>query len=133
MRIYLDSNVFILFINSEVDKSFRGLFIKARDFFENVKEQKHFLVLSKLFFREVNKIIYLDKTAVLSELFGCKIKVVNTTKNDLILSNKLNAHYPDSLHAAIAINNGCDCIVTFNIKDFSQISGSLNVLLPSDL
>lgn len=46
---------------------------------------------------------------------------------------KRGLHFSDSLHAATALKFECDCIVTFNMKDFEKIDDLIEVFEPSQL
>ena len=67
-RIYLDSNVFISLFNEEIGVQFRGLFAEAEAFFDRIKDGKHVLVLSEIFFREVERKTFLTMGGVLDFL-----------------------------------------------------------------
>lgn len=134
-RIYLDSNVFISLMGTELGMRLRGLFVEAELFLERVKRQGCTLVLSELFFREVAKFCYLSKEEVLAYFSKIGVAVeVAEQKGKLPLKEFSGAglHFSDSLHAAIAVGEKCDCIVTFNIKDFGKIKDKITVLLPDD-
>lgn len=133
-RIYLDSNVFISLIDREIGRQVRGLFIEVELFLEQLKKEGHVLVLSEWFFKEVKQACYLDKGEILAyfEKTGIKTEVVEQ-KEKLSLKEFTNKglHFPDSLHAAIALKHECDCIVTFNLKDFEKIKDEIEVVEPS--
>ncbi|MCR4336022.1 MAG: PIN domain-containing protein [archaeon] len=132
-RVYLDSNVFISLDNNEIGRKLRGLFIEAESFFEQVKKKNSVLVLSKLFFSEVQKKCHSNKEEVLHHFknSGIKTEVIEKIEElNLKQFENKGIHYPDSVHAAIAIKYNCDCIVTFNIKDFENIKDLIEVLEP---
>jgi len=68
MRVYLDSNVLISFLRSEIDGAFNLRFQQAADFFSFCRTKKIRLVLSDFFFSEVEKIFFLDKASAM-EIF----------------------------------------------------------------
>jgi len=134
-RIYLDSNVFISFINKEVGRDLRGLFIESKFFLEKVRVQKHILVLSDLFFKEVKKVCYLDKNEIIDYFYNLKIKTELINANSFLDVNKFlhkGMHLSDAIHAAIACSSNCTVIVTFNKKDFDNIKKEIAVLEPLD-
>ena len=62
-----------------------------------------------------------------------KRKFINNENNTEINKfQKSGIHHPDYTPVAIAFNN-CDCIVTFNIKDFSPAIKFISVFSPDDL
>ncbi len=136
MRIYLDSNVFISVFNDEIGRNFRALFVDAENFLNKVKKDGHILVLSDLFFEEVQEIIYLGKNEVLSYLKTRNISTECVTgQNFEQVKHFINkgVHSSDATHAAIAVEHNCDCIVTFNTKDFEQIKDTISILEPATL
>ena len=65
-RIYLDSNVFISLFSKEIGRNLRGLFVEAEGFFKQVKQKNHILILSNLFFEEVQKQTYLSEDEIIT-------------------------------------------------------------------
>jgi len=126
--------VLISRIKQEIGRDYRLLFSESEEFFEKCKNQEITVLISELFLNEVKKITKLTEEDVLEilekdlELSILKIKI---NKNDLIKANELNTHKTDALHAAIAINNECDALITWNTKDFEMIK-ELRVLTPEE-
>ncbi len=135
LRVYLDSNVFISLLDREIGRHIRGLFVEAELFLEKAKKQRAVLALSGLFFKEVEKHCYLNEQEVQEyfERIGIKTEKIET-KEKLSLKEFLSEgmHFADALHAAIAIKNKCDCIVTFNTKDFQKIKNKIRIVEPAD-
>ncbi|MEW6295000.1 MAG: type II toxin-antitoxin system VapC family toxin [Candidatus Diapherotrites archaeon] len=132
-RIYLDSNVFISFINKEIGRNVRGLFVEVKLFLEKVKEKEGVLVLSEWFFREAERYCYLTKDEILRYFRKNRIKTeVIEEKETLSLKGfrGRGIHYADLLHAATAIKYKCDCIVTFNVNDFEKIKDKIEIFEP---
>jgi predicted nucleic acid-binding protein len=134
-RIYLDSNVFISLINKEFGFSLRSLFVEAENFFLRVAENKDVLVLSNHCINEINDSAHYSKNDIVEHLsyFGFVVEVVCEPK-EIKFSKyaKLCSHFKDSLHLALAMHFECDCIVTFNAKDFENAKKVISVLLPGD-
>lgn len=134
-RIYLDSNVFISLIDREIDGGMRGLFVEVELFLERVKEEGHILALSDWFFVEVEKGCHLNKEEALAyfEKIGVKTEMIEQKgRLSLKMFQNKGLHVADSLHAAIAVKQKCDCIVTFNIRDLEKIREMIEVLEPAD-
>ncbi|MFH1663303.1 MAG: PIN domain-containing protein [archaeon] len=136
-RIYLDSNVLISLLRDEIDKSFRLLSAEAQQFFDYARKHGGILVLSDLFYKEIKDIIKLDKKSVNQFFFSVKVFFEETefAEQDFRESKKLESfgvHYPDSLHAAIAIRTKCNSIATFNSKDFKGLREKIKVVEPRD-
>ena len=123
-------------MNREIGRGIRGLFIEAEVFFRKVKTEKHTILLSGLFFAEIEKKIYLDKQEVISQFttLGVAIELIPNPEQTIRTSDfvKRGLHYPDSVHAAFARTGNCDCIVTFNKRDFDKINDLIAVFEPSD-
>jgi hypothetical protein len=93
------------------------------------------LVLSGLFFDEVGNRSFYEKDFVLETLskFNVCVECVDfENKVSYFFVSKLGVHYPDSLHVAFAIKSNCDCIVTFNLKDFSPAKELIKIFSPSE-
>jgi hypothetical protein len=65
MRLYLDSNVFIYFIKKEVDSALNFRYVDSANFFALCAKEKHELIISDLFFKEVKKIIFSEKEEII--------------------------------------------------------------------
>lgn len=134
-RIYLDSNVFISLIKTEIDHNARGLFIEVELFLENVKKNRNTLVLSDWFFKEVKKFCYLEQKEIIDYFTKLEIQVETVKTNEKINYKefaKKGIHFPDSLHIALAVHYNCNCIVTFNIKDFEKAKDTILVFEPKE-
>jgi predicted nucleic acid-binding protein len=134
MKIYLDTNMFISLVQEEIDSKHRGLFVEARDFFETAKKEKHPICISKLFLREVKKILFMNKKEVIQKLktLGIQFEFIpNPAEDKIRFFKELKIHFPDYIHAGIAYSC-CDCIVTFNIKDFKNAEKYIPIFSPTD-
>lgn len=134
-QVYLDSNVFISLLKEEINGQLRPLFIDAEKFFKSAKLGNYIVILSELFFKEVKQACSVDKEKALEYFknLGVKTSIIFIDYKTLIKESKrIGIHYPDNLHAAIAIKSKCDCIVTFNIKDFGPVESKIQVFDPAD-
>ncbi|MFH1256869.1 MAG: type II toxin-antitoxin system VapC family toxin [Candidatus Diapherotrites archaeon] len=136
-RVYLDSNVLISALRDEMDRQFRFLSAEAQLFFSRVRKNRDTVVLSSLFYFEVKKCIKISREEA-NEYFqsiGVTFEEAAFTEEHSLEEKRIalsGVHRPDSIHAAIAIKAGCDCIVSFNAKDFEKINRSINVIEPKD-
>ena len=118
--------MYISYIKDEIGRSVRGLFVEAQNFFERVQLENHTLVLSDLFFYEVEKVIFESCETVLQNFKIHKISVervyvtLEAFKRAQRFAQKYT-HLLDAQHAALAIQSKCDALVTFNAKDFENI------------
>lgn len=136
-RVYLDSNVFISLIRSEIGKPFKPMCQYTEEFFLLCKNN-YCIILSDLTQNEINKITYLSKKEIIEFMknYNITIAEVKTGKTDKAKSNKireLGIHYPDSLHIALALKAKADCIVTWNIKDFEKAAKLIESKEPTEL
>ena len=130
MRIYLDSNVFISYIREEIGAEYRLLGEEAEQFFSNVRINKHILLISELFIKETQKHCFMEKKE-LQMFFEEKeihVEFIEDSKKICRTLLLLGPHYSDAIHATNAINNKCDAIATFNIKDFEKIRNKINII-----
>jgi len=135
MRLYIDSNVFISIIREEVSTG-RSLFAEAKSFFEKVAIQEDTVIISWLCIKEVQKITKISENDLLDLIKSKNLKVEFAEKTKFIQTStyeEMGIHFPDSLNVAIAIQEKCDCIITFNAKDFEPITGKIMVLEPNQL
>ncbi|MCX6803515.1 MAG: type II toxin-antitoxin system VapC family toxin [Candidatus Diapherotrites archaeon] len=134
-KIYLDSNVFISLMKKEIGFGQRGLFVEAEQFFVRVKKTGSVIVLSNFLLSEVESVSFYSKSDVLNLLSGFGIDFEEYNASGFVEHKKisdLGIHYPDSFHVALAIISKCDCIVTFNLRDFLPAKKLINVLSPED-
>ena len=133
-RVYLDSNVFISLIDREVGKGSRCLFVEAEQFLERVRESGSVLVLSDLFFKEIEDVKSIAKGFVLNYFEREQIKVLEVNKAGQSVKDFVakGIHFTDALHVGLAIKAKCDCIVTFNVKDFEGARGMIEIFEPEE-
>ncbi|MFH1256875.1 MAG: PIN domain-containing protein [Candidatus Diapherotrites archaeon] len=136
-RIYLDSNIFIAYIRSDMGKPFKLMFKDVEDFFDCCPN-RFVLVLSEFFIEEVEKKVHYSKSMVGEFFKDYKISTefIETTKIEKKLAPeffKKGLHAGDALHAAFAINSKCDFLLTFNIKDFKRLENRIKLREPKEL
>jgi len=75
MRLYVDSNVIISYINQEFGGKFEVMNYRVEQFFAICIEDKHKLIISDLTVKEISAHTYLSKNEVLDFLegIGCRI------------------------------------------------------------
>lgn len=138
MRIYLDSNVLISALRSEIGKNFRLLASEADDFLACVaKSSAIIIILSDFCLWEIKKKIYLDEDSIMEYLNSLSINAerIDSMEDDIREAKKIErmgVHPQDSRHAAIALRTTCDCIVTFNKKDFEPVQHLIVIKEPAE-
>ena len=108
MRVYVDTNVFMDFLNDRNSAAY--------DFFIRVISCMHTIVISdvvleELSFQKVN-------SDSLMRLISHKIETIFATLADKSLAKRPPTHFNDTLHICIAERSNVDVIVTRNKKDF---------------
>lgn len=139
MKCFVDSNVFISLIYDEFGKRFEFMSYRAEEFFNRVLSCFHTIILSEAVISEICRITFLAESDIISRLeeFRDKVSVIRVNKRDILESRKINAKYrtgsADALHFVIARESGCDCIVTWNKKDFVFPENELLIFDPGEL
>lgn len=134
-RIYLDTNVFISWVDTELGKGLRGLFAEAGLFMDKVKAARDTIILSDWFFAEVKRVGYWTKAEVIREFErnGVNVElVVPEERLNVKEWQHLGVPRSDAAHVAIAVHARCDCIVTFNVRDFEPARHRIKVCEPKD-
>lgn len=133
-RIYLDSNVFISLFQREIGKHERGLFVETEEFIAKVKENEDILVLSNRFFGEIEN-RHLSKKEALEFLLEKQVLFELIEEKEEVKIKEFmekGIHASGSVHIAIAVKNKCDCIVTFNLRDFIKAKDRIEILSPEE-
>ena len=136
MRLYLDSNVRISFLRTEIDGAFNLRFKDSERFFTICKEQSIELAISSLFLWEVKKVIRLSEKNVFDffQSEGLKTLPVKQAQDKTArkILRKTGLHYFDAVHAASAIESGCKAVVTWNKKDFEKAKSLIPCISPDE-
>lgn len=99
--------------------------MEANSFFLSTSEKGDTIVLSPLFFDEVESKTRMIREDIIEIFTQLKINIELIQTKQEKVSKKildLNIHFSDALHITYALEEKCDCIVTFNIKDFEKAS-----------
>ena len=136
-RLYVDSNVLISLLREEINGNFRSLFSEASAFFDYARKHKAVIVVSDLFFSEVQRRAYMKKEEILDYLKSVDIKTEQAefTNQDFPDFRKFVAigiHCSDAKHLAVALRLKCDAIVTFNRKDFERAIAFIKIREPGE-
>ena len=136
-RIYLDSNILISIFKDEIGFNFRFLANEAQEFIINARKNNSMLIVSELLFQEVeNKTVY-TKEQTSEYLNSTKVvfEEINLNKQEFIEARefeKQGIHYPDSVHLKTALKAKCNCIATFNKKDFEKANHLIEIKEPNE-
>ncbi|MEW6295130.1 MAG: PIN domain-containing protein [Candidatus Diapherotrites archaeon] len=116
MRLYLDSNVLISYLRSEIDKAFNVRFQSSEKFFAACGLLKTELVISQLFLVEIKKKVFSEEKGIkqLFEDFGIKTTIINNVEKDKVLKimKETEIHFADATHIANAVEYNCEYIST---------------------
>lgn len=139
MRAFVDSNVFISKIQDEFGGGWEFMSERAGEFFNRAMSCLHTIVLSREVLKEITDKTFLTSEEIKQEYVGLwnKIEFVEPSLEDLDNADKINKKYRngrmDSLFLVTAEKEGCDCIVTWNKKDFEVVSPKIMILRPDEL
>ncbi|MBI2529979.1 MAG: PIN domain-containing protein [Candidatus Diapherotrites archaeon] len=136
-RFYLDSNVLISLLREEINGNFRSLFSESSAFFDYVRKYGAIVVVSDLFFSEVQKKLNMKKEDALGYFKSINIKTEQAefTNQDFPEVRKFMAigiHSSDAKHLAIALRLKCNAIVTFNRRDFEKAMAVIRIREPDE-
>jgi hypothetical protein len=123
-------------VKKEMGFHWRALFIETEQFFDRVKKNGHVIVLSSLFFHEVEKITRMTKEDIMEEFGRLEISIeLVPDPKELQVNSYVSMNIPrlDAMHVAHAIHNSCDMIVTFNVRDFLPAQKYIPIVEPARL
>ncbi|MEW6294853.1 MAG: hypothetical protein AB1467_00985 [Candidatus Diapherotrites archaeon] len=138
MRLYLDSNIIISYINLDFGRNYELMYKRVEDFFALCAKRKFTLIISSLTINEVNKNSFCAEEDLIELLkrhgvrFGI-IRMANSIEKREPELRLLGIHFPDSLHVAYALESKSDFIVTWNKKDFEPIKHLIDVISPDEV
>ena len=138
MRLYVDSNVLLCYIKSELGGLSKAMVFRCEEFFIKAKTEGHVFLLSDLTFREIEKIGYYSRseTESLLSFFGISFEVTlvsaDTKHKSGFIERDCGIHYPDSLHVQLALESNADLIVTWNLKDFKKTERLVRCVSPEE-
>ena len=131
MKIFVDTNIFI------------DILLNRKEFIKESKQiyklcENH-IVKGYVAPISINNIYYICRKAVNQEAltsFLCEVSdICNISPMDnksVVFAKKLNIKdFEDALQSAMAIQSGCDCIVTRNVDDFKKVAG-IEVFTPKE-
>ena len=139
MLLYLDSNVLISLIRNELNGGLRPLYHYSENFFCLCRERNIIVVISGLFLKEVKSKTFLTEKEILDyfkSIYLIKYELAFPTAKVDERNKELKAkglHYPDSLHAAYALETNCEYLVTWNKKDFELLENLIKVISPDEV
>lgn len=141
MRIFVDTNVFIEYIEKRI------YFREVRLLFDVLEEKIHTGYISGGSFYTIAYIIdrglrrkgvcnperSLQVRSALLQILDL-VDVVNIGNDDLLIgvSDTSFTDLEDSFQYHTALKARCDVLVTLNIKDFKPVGGSVRIISPED-
>ncbi len=139
MRFYVDSNVFISYVRSEINHALNLRFLDSGKFFAFCALRAIPIVLSDLFFDEVFSVISLQRRDVHDVLSAANVRFENfgisaAVKNQAQkISTGVQLHYSDALHVASAVASRCSLIVSWNVSDFRKAHRIIGCKTPAEI
>ncbi|MFH1225212.1 MAG: PIN domain-containing protein [Candidatus Diapherotrites archaeon] len=136
MRLYMDSNVLISILRSEMDRAFNMRFQEAEDFISFCRALGFEIVVSDLFAYEIKKAISLEREDI-GEFFRMSgvsfVWAAVPEKNRVLkISRDCGIHFADAAHVSAAVAAGCDAIITWDKKDFSRARAIMPCFTPAE-
>ncbi len=131
MKVFVDTNIFI------------DILLNRKDFVKESKQVcklcENHIVKGYVAPISINNIYYICRKAVNQEAltsFLCDVSHLFTispmNNESVVFAKNLNIKdFEDALQSAMAIQSGCDCIVTRNIDDFKKVAG-IEVFTPKE-
>jgi predicted nucleic acid-binding protein len=127
--IYVDTNVFLDYLQQRSSKylDYQGF---AVNLFNRTLSCEFTLLVSDITLFEIKKVISLPESFLKDILH--KVKFVNTVSKHKQKSKEISIHFPDNLHCAIALIEGCHLIVS-NDKEMQCLSLDIPIISSQDL
>lgn len=142
MRLLLDTNIILEYLCG------RSKALVVRELLDSIEDNGHEMLLSSFSFCTIAYYIELsfkqmgihkpEKTQrtreTLNALLGF-VTIADTTHERTCVATNDNSFsdFEDSMQYQCAVHNRCDFLITFNVKDFKNVSqGSVRVLAPED-
>ena len=120
MRVYVDTNIFMDFIEERFHLNF----------FERSLKCEVEIVISDVVIREL-KYQKIDSMSLISWLtFAKKIQIIRVKPEDSSAARQFKTHFNDALHIVLA-EKKCDALLTRNTKDFFE--AKIPVLHPDSI
>ncbi|MDD5182502.1 MAG: type II toxin-antitoxin system VapC family toxin [Candidatus Nanoarchaeia archaeon] len=137
MKLYVDSNIFLNYFLDEFGPIETFSSFRAEEFFTKASEGNIQIIVSNLVISEITDVSSLDEKDVKKFLLTIHAKLENVTPNDVNkakeVSKKYGLHLRDAIHTVMALQTGCDAVVTRNLKDFNKVSDLIKALKPEEL
>ena len=131
MKVFVDTNIFI------------DILLNRKEFVKDSKQiyklcENH-IVKGYVAPISINNIYYICRKAVNQDTltsFLCDVSHIFTispmNNESVVFAKNLNIKdFEDALQSAMAIQSGCDCIVTRNVDDFKKVAG-IEVFSPKE-
>ena len=131
MKVFVDTNIFI------------DILLNRKEFIKESKQVyklcENYIVKGYIAPISINNIYYICRKAVNQEAltsFLCDVSHIFTispmNNESVVFAKNLNINdFEDALQSAMAIQSGCDCIVTRNVDDFKKVAG-IEVFSPKE-
>lgn len=121
-KIYVDSNVFVDAIEDR-DGKVRDLGTPAMSVFSQAAHGRFKIIVSDWALEELYKHAYHEAVKDLLSKLGNQMIRCKYTEEQKKKAKKEARHWQDYLHGIIAKEQGADCIITQNVRDFRDLSG----------
>lgn len=117
MRLYLDSNVYISLVREEMGRHFQNLSYYSALFVAFCAKNNLTLVVSNLFFEEVNRVISLSQKDILEFFKEANVRVEQIQCPFLHeeaerVMWQTGIHRADAMHVLLTKKSECLCVLT---------------------
>ena len=131
MKVFVDTNIFI------------DILLNRKEFINESKQVyklcENYIVKGYVAPISINNIYYICRKTVNQEAltsFLCDVShfftIALMNSESVVFAKNLNiSDFEDALQSAMAIQSGCDCIVTRNVDDYKKVMG-IEVLEPKE-
>lgn len=137
MRYYIDSNVIVSLIKSEIGRGFRLMYPAVERLLAKIRREGHTALISVLCIKEIKRATLLSEEDILQFFKGINFEKLIPNEQIVELGMEVNRkygiHFPDARHLAFASFYGADILVTWNKKDFIAAKDIVSVSSPDEL
>ena len=131
-KIYVDSCVYINYLNSETNKLGRPMGPDAFNVFVQVQQGKYQLILSTWVIEEMSLKVKNDNdtTNLIETMEENIIRVGYTQQEKEEAMQMTKTHWQDALHIIIARREGAEYLITNNLQDYRPYGDLVTLVHP---
>lgn len=132
--LYLDTNIFLDFVQNRVNKLGADIATPAAKLFLNALECKYYIAVSTWALKQIYDQVRVEEIAMLFNMIRKKIIPVKYENSDIQNAKLRSAgNLDDALHIVLAEKIKAKFIITRNINDFLKIGSKISIRRPEDV